>query len=584
VGPKPQDSGLEELVGRYGTMIAATIMLLVGVGVLLSWAIRSGLLGPTARVVLGYLAAAIVAGIGIRLRLRGTREFGNILLAMALGVVHLVCWSAGPQLHVMPSAAALFIGLAASAALAEFALRHDEQALCAIGFGGAAIAPFATNDGSGNVVALAAYGAVVIVLSAAALRDRDWSGSLAVTLGSLFVYLIACVSGYSTHAPLQAIASRLGVFFPLVVLIGVIPLVHARHRRLLVRAATGAVALGGIVQGREHQGSGAVLLIAVAAVIGIGALDAFREDAVERDDAAARDASSIPRLAMLDAFLLPMALFLAAIAAAPGMHSNDSIIVGVVWAVLAGAMSHRNRAEQEADFYASTAALTALWIVPAAVPEGAVYRPAAAAAMGVLLLLVCARIPRQPFAFGGLASLAIGSLWMAVQLEQRLPYSYAPFATDATLIALLVVGGWEAARRVARTDEFLRESADGRKGIQSATAIGVASTVFLWGHGELDGAWNVTASTALLILYYAASGTIMIWLGRRRQVGALRGIGLLLALVAAGKALVQAFEVPNIAVRMAIFFAVSAFLIAIGYWYRKGGPSQDDAAAPSVAA
>jgi energy-converting hydrogenase Eha subunit G len=84
----------------------------------------------------------------------------------------------------------------------------------------------------------------------------------------------------------------------------------------------------------------------------------------------------------------------------------------------------------------------------------------------------------------------------------------------------------------------------------------------------------VTASTALLIVYYAASGTLMIWLGRRRRVQALRVIGLLLTLLAAGKALIEAFAVPNVAVQIAIFVAVSAFLIAVGYWYRRGG---DDA-------
>lgn len=48
-------------------------------------------------------------------------------------------------------------------------------------------------------------------------------------------------------------------------------------------------------------------------------------------------------------------------------------------------------------------------------------------------------------------------------------------------------------------------------------------------------------------------------------------IGLGLTLLAAGKALVEAFQVPNVAARIAVFFVVSAFPLAVGYWYRRGG-------------
>ena len=40
--------------------------------------------------------------------------------------------------------------------------------------------------------------------------------------------------------------------------------------------------------------------------------------------------------------------------------------------------------------------------------------------------------------------------------------------------------------------------------------------------------------------------------------------------VGMGKALVEALGLPNVAVRVAVFFAVAAFLIGIGYWYRRG--------------
>ena len=49
--------------------------------------------------------------------------------------------------------------------------------MCALGFAGAAIAPFITSDDAGNVIALAIYGGIVIALSAAVLIGvQFWHG------------------------------------------------------------------------------------------------------------------------------------------------------------------------------------------------------------------------------------------------------------------------------------------------------------------------------------------------------------------------------------------------------------------------
>jgi uncharacterized membrane protein len=569
-------TSFEDVVGRYVIIAVATITVLVAVGLFLNWAIKHGLLGPQARIVLGYLAAVGIAYGGVRLRLRGTREFGNVLLAMALGVVHLVCWSAGPLLHVLPATVALTIGFLASVVLAEFALSHDEEQLCAVGFGGAAIAPFITNDGSGNVIALAIYGVVVVVLSAAALRDRPWRSALGVTMAGFGVYVLAIASANPSRSSWPGIASRLGILFPLAVMLGLIPSAHARHRRALLRFATGAVAIGGLVRGDHDGDRWSLALVIAATIIGIGALDIFKPDAIEREDEEAANPLATKRAAVWDALLLPLGLFLAGVVAAPGRVSAESAMVGVVWSVLAVFMAYRSRGESESDMYATTASLTSLWIVPAAIPSAyEELRVVGFVALGVFLFYLALRLARRPFAFGGIGALTIASLWGLSNLENRIAYSYLPFATWASIVMILAIGGWLAARRIGRQPLFLPTTDTGtRTLLGNALVTGGSATAFLWGRVELAGAWNVTASTALLIVYYAASGTLMIWLGRRRRVQALRVIGLLLTLLAAGKALIEAFAVPNVAVQIAIFVAVSAFLIAVGYWYRRGG---DDA-------
>ena len=93
----------ESLIGRYGTLALASLTILLGAGAFLSWAIAQGKIGPELRVILGALGAAVVAAVGWRLRRGGSMRFGSTLLALALALVHVDAWGAGPSLQLVPS-------------------------------------------------------------------------------------------------------------------------------------------------------------------------------------------------------------------------------------------------------------------------------------------------------------------------------------------------------------------------------------------------------------------------------------------------------------------------------------------------
>ena len=571
---------VEELVGRYATIATATITVLVGVGIFLSWAIERALLGPMTRVILGYVAALGVAAGGAWLRIRGTREFGNVLLAMALAIVHLVSWSAGPLLHVIPSWASLAIGALASAVLAEFALRHEEEALCAVGFGGAALAPFLLSDSDGNRIVLAVYGLVVIALGVAALRLRTWRIARRVTIGSFFLYTITVGFGNGANSPPAWVAARLWVLFPLAALYAFIPLAHPPYRRMLVRTAAAGLFVGAVLRTAFLHGPDiwTVVLTMLGAAVAIAVLDLTRPGALESETANAPvDEPLAPYTATIDAFLLPVALLAATLLSMPKLVSLSSAFIAALWALAMTWMAHRTRAEPEADPYASGAALISLAIVPMAF-RAELSHVAGYAVLGMVLMLAALRMVRLPFLFGSFAALTLASGFALISITELPRFAYAPFFTPQTLGCMIAIVGWLTTARIARQEGFLPQlDRDGRLLVRRALAIGGAATAFAWGVGELRGAWNPSASTALLIVYYATTGTFMIWLGRRRAVKPLRVIGLLLSLWAAWKAVAQAFDIPNVAVRIAVFFAVSAFLIAVGYWYRNGAGDDDSA-------
>lgn len=490
VSPRRPGPSVEQLIGRYGTIAVATVTVLVAVGMFLSWAIQKHILGPEARVILGYIAAAALAAGGIRLRQRGTREFGNVLMAMALGVVHLVCWEAGPNMHVMPSWAALMIGFVASAVLAEFALRHDEEMLCAVGFGGAAIAPFITSDNSGNLIALAAYGAAVVALSAAAIGDRPWRTALNVTMIAFILYVVATATGHQGPTSWLWIASRLGILFPLIVLLAIIPFTDARHRRALVRVVGLGVVVG--IIGRAHRGPDpwSLVLTIGAAVLIIGVLDVMRPGALEGEAAtASADNFAAKRNARLDALILPLALFVAAIAAAPSWDSMQSAAVAMLWTALAIYMTHRTRGEPEADMFASTASVTALVIAPAALADHEVARVFGLVPIAIGLFLLALRMARQPFAVGGIAGMVLASLWALRLVTQREKFTYLPFGTAVTAAAVIAILGWVAGYRISCRADFLSAVDEtARASLRRFAISGAGVTAFFWGHGELVGA------------------------------------------------------------------------------------------------
>jgi uncharacterized membrane protein len=186
----------KQAVGRYGTLLVATVAILLGLGAFIQWAVARGLLGPEMRVALGAVAAIVLAVLGLRLRTRGSRTFGYALLAIALAVVHLVAWGAGPVLGLVPARAALAVAAIASAALAALALREGEEFLFLLGLGGALLAPFVTSEGSGNPGELLLFGGVVISAALLALRDPAWGIAPRVLAPFGLAYMSAALAGH----------------------------------------------------------------------------------------------------------------------------------------------------------------------------------------------------------------------------------------------------------------------------------------------------------------------------------------------------------------------------------------------------
>jgi len=548
----------EALVGRYGTLVLATVSGLAAVGTFIGWAISRGWLGPSQRVGLGLLVAAALAVGGFRLRKR-ERSFGASLLGLSLATVHVCAWGAGPSLHLVPDWMAFLLAAIASIALAVFAHREADEPLWCVGFSGASIAPFVTASEQGNLLLLALYGAAVLSASGFALGARRWivAGRLFLLAAGLFTAALA-TGRERDHGPL------LGMAFPLAVaVIGVYPWISGWPRRERLRALGALAALAAMRSGfgtdfvfKEWQVAGLIALAGVAWLVLVDRSHAVA--ATPGGDAPPRHPHEAD---WVDAAVLPLAFVLGAVIAldATARVSGQALLgaSGVLFVMVLRVP--RGSLRDAAAFAVVLTALVAEMLLLRGKPLGFTV---AIAGLAVSCFAANLAWPSTTWSMMGLIGLAWGMLASLAHLNDRREYAYTPFWTRASAVSALVLvaiaAGWQLAR-----DERAR----------LALRVGVIVWAFTWVHQELAFAISRTVSTLLLVVYYASTSVAAVGIGRVRGIRLARHAGLALAVLAAGTALWGARRLDAIAVRIAADLVAAVFLLAIAYWYRKPGGS-----------
>jgi len=552
---------LETLVGRYGMLGLATLLALAAIGTFVSWAVAHGLLGPGPRVALGLVAAAAIAVGGLKLRPR-SRSFGDSLLALSLAAVHVCAWAAGPSLGLVPAPLALAVSAAASVALGAFALIEADEPLWCVGFGGASVAPFVCSTGQGTAPMLAAYAAGVLVAAGSGLASRPWfvAGRVFAAGATLFTAALA-VMPPSQQAPLLALG------LPLVVSgFAVFPFARGEVLRPRLRTMgilTGLAALRLAASPLAWMGrGGTAIAIGIAGCAWLVLLELADGEPAGRLLDGLVEVEGGPA-AWLEGALIP-GLFLGALGVA--LESDAAPAFGVATIFLLASAARRSDSLRDA-LSATTwaAAMIATWLATSHVPALAAVSIAWAS---VVVLWFGFWIPSWTWSWTSRISLALAGLWALSLISARAPYAGLPFATLESAASFAVLVAWIAALYAARTDED-----DASRTTAGAGAIAFG---FLWGHQELAHAISPSASSLLLVGYYAVASVAFVAWGRARHSARLRRVGLGLGIVAAGLAVRGAWELPSAGSRILAYLTVSVFLLGIAWWYRQ--PDEDVAA------
>lgn len=542
----------ESLIGRYGTLVLASLTILLGAGAFLSWAVAQNKIGPGLRVFLGALGAAAVAVVGWRLRARGSVRFGSTLLALALALIHVDAWGAGPYLQLVSSPVALSVAAAASVALAVLAWVNDEEALFSVGVGGALVAPFVTSSDSGNVVALLVYGYVVLASGLVALRRRTWrTAVMVVTIGCWLYVAVASASLSSDQSNARDYPAIFAIAVAWTAIVATRGAWGARASRSALVALFGTL----VVQAADRSPASDLLILAA-----LGTLTAYATVSTQLIEAGSE---ALPKQPIFTGAVIPLALGGIAVASVQDTAVARTI-VALGWTVAAVAAAFLQPVARSTHLMTGGVAsgATLLFALEDRAVESCVALSVHAAALSLLLRRARTRLLGVPIALG----LAILTIWTFQLLLDRPPYRYTPFLTGPSLAALAMSAAW----LVVSWNAYRVDLADASLGTaEMRTAVRLAGSVvtFLWGNTELSRAYSDDVATFLLILYYAVVGVAAIFVGRARGIRILRHVGLGLAIFAALKAIAEASSLV-IGLRVGSYLLAGMFLLGVAYWYR----------------
>ena len=159
---KKENKQWEEFIGTNLLNKIGIAILVLGISYGVKYSIDHELINPITRIILGYLAGAILIGLAIKLKAE-YKTFSAVLLSGGMAAFYFITFAAYDLYNLMPQAMAFIMMVLFTAFTVYAALQYDQKAIAIIGLVGAYGVPFLLSDGSGRVVILFSYITIVNV-------------------------------------------------------------------------------------------------------------------------------------------------------------------------------------------------------------------------------------------------------------------------------------------------------------------------------------------------------------------------------------------------------------------------------------
>lgn len=172
--PVKQKRNFEKFIGENLFGKIGIVVLIIGVGFFVKYAIDKNWINETTRTIMGYMLSGALLGIGYKLH-KKYRTYSSLLAGGAFGIAYVTTAVAFHYYHLFSSTVAFAILVGTTALMTALAWITDKRELATIALVGGFIAPFIASNGDGNMTVLCTYLLILNVgMTFVALR-KLWS-------------------------------------------------------------------------------------------------------------------------------------------------------------------------------------------------------------------------------------------------------------------------------------------------------------------------------------------------------------------------------------------------------------------------
>ena len=174
----------ENLISKIGILI-----LVIGVIIGAKYAIEHEMISPLTRIVLGYVVGIALTVFAIKLKAK-YENFSAVLLSGALAILYFITFAAYSFYGLLPQLVAFPLMLIFTAFGVLAAIKYNKQVIAHIGLVGAYGIPFLLSSGSGNVVILFSYIAIINIGILTISLQKHWKKLLYLSFAATWsIYL-----------------------------------------------------------------------------------------------------------------------------------------------------------------------------------------------------------------------------------------------------------------------------------------------------------------------------------------------------------------------------------------------------------
>ena len=204
---------LEKVIGENLISKIGIAILVLGVAIGTKYAIEHELISPLTRIIMGYMVGVVLLGFAMKLK-RNYDNFSAVLLSGAMAILYFITFAAYNFFGLIPQFLTFTIMVFFTVFTVLASLNYNKPIIAHFGLVGAYLIPFLLSDGTGKVVVLFSYMAIINAGILAIAFRKYWKSLNYVAFGlTWMIYVSWYMSSYQVESHFTIASIFLLIFF-----------------------------------------------------------------------------------------------------------------------------------------------------------------------------------------------------------------------------------------------------------------------------------------------------------------------------------------------------------------------------------